>query len=269
MKTLGDTAAVGLDHKQIEIEDRASIEAAFARVRPTVVINTAAFHNVEACEREPQRAFGVNTIAVDLLAAACARIDAVFVTMSSDYVFEGTKGSPYNERDETAPLNVYGVSKRAGELCAHRHGSRYVVFRTSGMYGIQTSTQKGHTFVDRLLRQVQAGETPRIVTDMTVSTSYAPDVASTIRRVLERAQYGIVHVTNAGGCSWFDFAQEALRVAGVRAHITPIATRDLGSATRRPAYSVLAHDALASMGIEMPSWQDALRRYIAERTVRA
>jgi len=269
MKTLDDAGVVGLDHKQIEIEDASSVEAALARIRPSVVINTAAFHNVEACEREPARAFAVNTLAVDRLAAACARIDAVFVTMSSDYVFDGKKNSPYGEHDEASPLNVYGVSKRAGELCAQRHGPRHVIFRTSGLYGIQTSTQKGHTFVDRLLRQVHAGETPRIVTDIVVSTSYAPDVAATMRRVLEREYFGVVHVTNAGGCSWFDFAQEALRVAGVSAPIAPISSRDLPRAARRPAYSVLALDALASMGITMPAWQDALKRYIAARTVRA
>ena len=268
MKALRDTAVIGLDHKEIEIEDRTSVDAAFDRIRPTVAINTAAFHNVEECEWGPARAFGANAIAVDSLAAACARVGAVFATMSTDYVFDGAKGSPYTERDEAAPLNVYGVSKRAGELCAQRHSPRHVVFRTSGLYGLRTSTQKGHTFADRVLRQVESGETPRIVTDIVVSTSYAPDVAATMRRVLELEHYGIVHVSNAGACSWFDFAQEALRIAGLPLEITPISSRDIPSATRRPAYSVLAHDVLAAMGITMPPWQDALKRYIAERSAR-
>ena len=135
--------------------------------------------------------------------------------MSSDYVFSGDLGRPYTERDAPAPLNVYGASKRAGELNALSRKHSFV-FRTSGMYGRQTSTQKGHMFVDRILKQAQDGETPRVVTDVVYSPSYAIDVAWAIRQVIEREAYGLYHVTNAGYCSWFEYATEALRLRRCR-----------------------------------------------------
>lgn len=268
MQTFADCGVVGLDHKAIEIQDPESVENALTNHRPTLIINTAAFHNVEECERHPQRAFAVNAIAVDRLAAAAAQMGAAFATMSSDYVFDGAKGAPYAEHDEARPLNVYGVSKYAGELGARRHGPRHFVFRTSGLYGLRTSTQKGHTFVDRLLRQAQAGETPRIVTDLVVSTSYVPDVASAMRRVFEKEAFGVVHVANAGACSWFDYATDALRLAGFDITPQPARYADFQNSVQRPRYSVLALVALERLGITMPSWKDALRRYIMARTGR-
>lgn len=265
MRTFADCGAVGLDHTQIEIQDPDSVAESLQKYRPTLIVNTAAYHNVEECERNPVRAFAVNTLAVDRLAAAAARIDAAFATISSDYVFDGAKGAPYTETDEARPLNVYGVSKYAGELCARRHGPRHVVFRTSGLYGLQTATQKGHTFVDRLLKQAQAGETPRIVTDVVVSTSFVPDVAAAMRGVLEREAYGIVHVSNAGASSWFDYASLALRLAGFSIEPQRASYADFASSVQRPHYSVLAHEALARLGITMAPWQDALRRYVEAR----
>ena len=266
MHVLRDRNVVGLDHAALEIQDAAAVDATLAHIKPTLVINTAAFHNVEECEREPQRTLAINAIAVDHLAALCARHGAAFATMSSDYVFDGAKKAPYEESDEPRPLNVYGVSKRTAELFVQRHGTRYFIFRTSGMYGIRTSTQKGHTFVDRLLRQVDAGETPRIVTDIVSSPSYAPDVANGMRAVIEREAYGIVHVTNAGSCSWYDFANEALKLAGKSGvQVAAASYKDFPSTAPRPSYSVLAHEALAALSIPMPMWQDALKRYLAQR----
>ena len=142
---------------------------------------------------------------------------------------------------------------------------RHYVFRTSGMYGTRTSTQKGHMFVDRILKQAQSGETPRVVTDVVYSPSYAIDVARAIRAVIEREAYGLYHVTNAGACSWFEYATEALRLAGLPEAITPASYRDFASDVKRPTYSALAHENLARLGLAMPSWQDGLKRYITSR----
>lgn len=152
-----------------------------------------------------------------------------------------------------------------------RRAARTATFHllTSGLYGLRTASQKGYTFVDRIIRQVEAGETPRVVTDMVFSPSYAVDVAAAIRRVVEREAYGLAHVTNAGSCSWYELAQSALRLAGLPTEITPISYREFGSSVERPAYSVLAHETLARLGIEMPSWQDGLRRYVEARTAKA
>ncbi len=264
MRVFADCDVTGLDHSEIEVENTVSIETALARVRPSVVINTAAYHNVDQCEQNPDRAFAVNAKAVDRLSAACVRMGAALATMSSDYVFSGDLGRPYTERDAPAPLNVYGASKRAGELNALGRKHSFV-FRTSGMYGRQASTQKGHMFVDRILKQAQDGETPRVVTDVVYSPSYAIDVARAMREVIEREAYGLYHVTNAGHCSWFEYATEALRLAALSTEITPASYRDFESSVKRPTYSALAHDALARIGITMPSWQDGFKRYITER----
>jgi dTDP-4-dehydrorhamnose reductase len=263
-RTFADCDVTGLDHSAIEIEDNASVEAAFTRVQPTVVINTAAYHNVDQCEQNPERAFAVNATAVERLSAASERIGAAFATMSSDYVFAGDLGRPYAESDEPSPLNAYGASKRAGELSALARPRSYV-FRTSGMYGLRTSTQKGHMFVDRIIKQAQSGETPRVVTDVVYSPSYAIDVAWAIRQVLEREAFGLYHVTNAGHCSWFEYATEALRLTDLPTHMTPASYRDFASNVKRPTYSALAHERLGRIGITMPTWQDGLRRYITSR----
>jgi dTDP-4-dehydrorhamnose reductase len=199
------------------------------------------------------------------LAATAARYGAAFATLSTDYVFNGTAKAPYHESDQPQPMSLYGLSKLAGELCARRHSAQHFIIRTSGMYGLRAATQKGYTFVDRILRQASAGEQPRVVADMFFSPSYAVDVASAMRSLFERKAYGIAHVTNAGGCSWFEFATEALRLAGLPTAITPIAYRDFGSPVPRPMYAVMAHDTLRALGIEPAPWQDALRRYVESR----
>ena len=264
MRVFRDSNVVGLDHAAIEIEDDASVNEAFARTRPTLVINTAAYHNVDECEKNPERAFAVNAIAVERLSSAAERVGSAFGTMSTDYVFSGNTDRPYTERDEAVPINVYGASKRAGELSVLCRERKFV-FRTSGMYGRQSSTQKGHMFVDRILRQAQEGEIPRVVTDVIYSPSYAFDVAVAIRAVIEREAYGLYHITNAGHCSWFEYATEALRLAGMPTQIVPASYRDFASKVKRPRYSALAHDALSRMGMSMPSWQDGLERYIRLR----
>ena len=269
MRAFEDRAPHGFDHAAIEIENQGSIEAALGSVRPTLVINTAAFHNVDECERQPARAFAVNAMALDRLAVAVQRQGAALATISTDFVFDGTQRRPYRESDEPNPLNHYGLSKRAGEIFVEVRTPRHFIFRTSGLYGLRTASQKGYTFVDRIIRQAETGETPRVVTDMVFSPSYAADVAETIRRVIEREAFGLCHVTNTGSCSWYEFAQEALRLAGLSTEITPISYREFGSVVKRPAYSALAHDTLERLGILMPSWRDGLRRYVEARTAKA
>jgi dTDP-4-dehydrorhamnose reductase len=269
MRELARHAPIGLDHEQIEIEDDGSVEKMFADLAPTLVINTAAFLNVDECERRPDRAFAVNSVAVERLAAAALRHGAVLATISTDYVFDGNLRRPYSEADVPNPRTIYGVSKLAGEMCVRRRAGRYFIFRTSGLYGVRVATQKGYTFVDQIIDRVRAGERPTVVTDMFFSPSYAADVAAAIRAVFERETYGLYHVTNAGACSWFQFAEHALHLAGLPANVEPIVYKDFNSIVPRPAYSVLACNALNDLGVEMPPWRDALRRYIAARAVSA
>ncbi|MGA3037298.1 MAG: dTDP-4-dehydrorhamnose reductase [Vulcanimicrobiaceae bacterium] len=268
MRVLEDRNLVGLGHSQLEIADFAAVDAAIAKIQPTIVINTAAFHNVEECEKDPLRALTVNTAAVDNLARCAARIGAAFATISTDYVFDGEQSEPYAEDDVPNPINAYGVSKYAGEICTRNRDSRHFVFRSSGLFGTQRLKQK-EKFVERILRQGERGESPRVVADVIFSPSYAPDVARLMRALIEREAFGIVHITNAGACSWFEFASEALSLAGLDVKVEPTRYRDVQTQTNRPAYSALGHKVLGELGLSVPPWRDGLRRYLESVTTAA
>ncbi|MGZ6160714.1 MAG: dTDP-4-dehydrorhamnose reductase [Vulcanimicrobiaceae bacterium] len=254
---------------EVDVEDAASVAAALDSVRPDVVVNCTAFHNVEQCDLEPERAFAVNAVAVSRMARLCAERGAAFVTFSTDYVFDGELGRPYLESDEPNPVNVYGVSKLAGEKLVLLQQAKHYVVRTCGVYGTRISSSKGYTFIDRILAQARAGEVLRIVRDQTVSPSFAGDIAHGVRALLERGNPGLYHVVNEGAVSWYDFATEALRQAGIDHPIEPVSSREWASAVRRPAYSALATAGLKTLGIEMPSWREGIAAYLREKAAAA
>ncbi len=234
------------------------------------LINCAAYHNVDVCERDPAPAFATNAVAVDRLARACAARDVTFVTISTDYVFDGTAAQPYVESDAPNPRTAYGTSKLAGELLARRSGRKHLIVRTSGLFGTTGTSSKGYTLVDRVLAQAERGEPTRMVADMTFSPSYAPHVARALRALLEAGAYGTHHVTNAGTCSWYAFVQAAFAKAGLgNAPLKPITYASFGNPVQRPMYSALANTTFASLGIAaLPPWEAALDDYLAARARR-
>lgn len=257
---------VAPDHSVLDITDAAAIEGAIAAEQPDVVVNCAAFHNVERCEAEPGQAFTANALAVNAMAQACARHHAIFVTFSTDYVFDGELGRPYTESDPPRPLSAYGVSKYAGELLALRLRSQAYVVRTCGVYAIRPSASKGHTFIDRVIVQARAGEAIRIVRDQTVSPTYAPHLAQGVLALIRsQAPYGLYHMVNEGAVTWYDYASEALRVAGVEFPIEPISYKDWNSPVRRPAFSALENAKLHELGIALPSWRDGIAEYVRNK----
>ena len=163
-----------------------------------VAINCAAFHNVDTCEREPDKAFAANALAVDRFARACAARDVAFMTISTDYVFAGTATRPYTEADAPGPRTAYGVSKLAGELLTRRSRPKHFIVRSSGVFGTVGTSSKGYTLIDKVLAQAERGEPTRMVADMTFSPSYAPHVARAIHALHRRRAYGTHHVTNCG-----------------------------------------------------------------------
>ena len=266
MAAFTDLEPIGIDHRNVDIEVPAAIATMLLRHKPDLVINTAAFHNVELCETRPDRAMAVNGLAVDQLAAQCASAKVDFAHLSTDYVFDGKSARPYLESDPCRPLSAYGISKYAGELLIGRSTERAYIFRTSGLYGIRGSSVKGYTFIDRILTQATEGRPLRVVDDVTFSPSYTRHVAKWIRRVVESGHFGTYHVTNAGACTWFEFATEALLQAGLAADLTATTQAAFPSLARRPAYSALAHDALQALDLpDVPSWQEGIREYLAER----
>jgi len=259
----------GVDHRLFDIEVPTAISTMLLRHRPDLVINTAAFHNVELCETRPDRAFAINALAVDGLAAQCANAGAILAHISTDYVFDGTATQPYREDDATRPLSTYGISKQAGERLLWRSCERGYVFRTSGLYGLRGSSTKGYTFIERVLAQAAENKTLRVVTDITFSPSFTGHVAHAIRRIVERGVFGTYHVTNTGACTWYDFAREALAQTGYDVPIERVTSATYPTLARRPIYSPLEHAAMNALALEpIESWQDGIRAYLAQKLAR-
>ncbi len=260
-----DDDVVAPPHAQLHLEDAAALDAALMQSAADVVINCAAFHNVDRCESEPEQAFAINAVAVDRLASLCHERGALFVTISTDYVFDGNSTRPYTEEDRPQPLSTYGVSKLAGELLVQRREARALIVRTCGLYGVRPSASKGYTFIDRVIAQARANEPQRIVNDVIASPSFAGHVAAALHRLVSGGAIGIYHVVDRGPVSWYDFAAEALRQAGESGQIEPISAAQWKTTARRPAFSALASSKLGTLGVDMPTWQEGIRAYLGLR----
>ncbi len=250
---------------EVNVENTDMVHRAIEQYRPSLVINCTAFHNVDRCEVEPDRAFAVNALAVEQLAQQCRGNDCAFVTFSTDYVFDGELGRAYNEADQPNPVSAYGVSKYAGELLVQRLRSKAFVIRTCGLYGTRVSSSKGYTFIDKLINNARAGERLRVVNDMTVSPSYAGHIARALRELIQSERCGLYHLTNAGETTWYDFATEALRAAGLSNPIEAISYKSWDSAVRRPPYSALQNTKAHALGIVLPSWQSGIAEYFKDK----
>lgn len=259
---------VPLTHAEIEITDEASIRRAMAVHRPQIVLNTAAFHKLEICEEKPEKTFAVNAFGTRLLAQACQACRAALVFMSSDYVFGGdlTRIKPYRESDVPAPINVYGISKLAGEHFIRYLMERYWIIRVCGLYGISGSSGKGGNFVETMLRLAREGKEIGVVNDQTLTPTYTVDLAWQIKRLLNTEAYGLYHATSQGQCTWHEFAAEIFRQAGLRPNLKQISTPTAGAKVLRPRYSVLDNAALRQRRLDlMRPWQEALAAYLQER----
>jgi len=261
-----------LTHADVEVTDAESVRAMMGRCRPDIVLNMAAFHKVDACEDEVEKTFAVNVYGVHNLALACRAHDATLVHMSTDYVFGGdkTRNSPYVETDVPTPINVYGVSKLAGEHLIRYLLDRYFVFRVTGLYGVAGSSGKGGNFVELMLRLAREGKDIRVVDDQRITPTYTVDLAKQIAAVIETRNHGLYHATSQGDCTWYEFTAEIFRQSGLSPSLSRAKTGDFGEKATRPAYSVLENKALQEIGMDMMRpWQEALADYLRERkTVR-
>jgi dTDP-4-dehydrorhamnose reductase len=226
-----------------------------AAVKADWVIHAAAATDVDGCERDPAMAMAVNAEGTRRVADGCRRSGAALVYVSTDFVFDGRKTSPYTETDETAPLSVYGRSKVAGEQAVRETTPRWVIARTAWLYGAH-----GRNFVKTILGKAAAGGPLRVVDDQVGSPTYARDLAGALVRVLERNLSGVFHLTNGGSCSWYDFTREILRQSGFgHVPVSPMNSEELGRPARRPAFSVLANAAWHATGEPaLRPWPEAL-----------
>ena len=250
---------IGPGYKALDLTSDETVQQIIA-LQPTHVVHAAAATDVERCDREPAWAQAVNAEGTRRVARACQALGAWLLYVSTDYVFDGSKTSPYVETDPPAPLNVYGQSKHDGEVRVQTIAPRWAIVRTAWVYG-----HIGRNFVETILKRLQAGDPLTVVADQIGSPTYAPDLAEGITHLVAREAIGTLHLTNSGSCSWFAFAQAiAAEVGADPARVRPITSAQLALRARRPAYSVLAHTAWRSLGLPpLRSWEMALRARLA------
>jgi dTDP-4-dehydrorhamnose reductase len=255
MRLLGDDA-VGLTHAELDIADAAAVANAVADASPDVVLNCAAYTNVDGAEEHADEALRVNGEAAGIVAAAAPAV----LYVSSDYVFDGSKREPYLESDPTGPISSYGRSKLAGELATSAANPRHFIVRSSWLFGAG-----GKNFVDTMLRIGSERDEARVVADQVGCPTYTGHLAEALVRIASTEDYGIHHAAAAGQCSWFDLASAAFERAGVDCRLEPIPASEYPVPAKRPAYSVLGTEREPLL----PDWQDGLDAYLAEREVRA
>jgi dTDP-4-dehydrorhamnose reductase len=255
---LGDDARA-FTHAELDITDAAAVDRAFAAVQPDVVFNCAAFHNVDVCETEPDRAWEVNVRAVREL----ARRGAKLVHLSTNYVFDGRRPEPYGEDDLPAPRSVYALTKLAGEHAALAYGEGALVVRVAGLYGLHGSASKGGNFVQRMLARARNDRRLRMVADQRLQPTFTADLAASLLDAVHARAGGILHLTATGACSWYEFTVAIMEIAGVDVAIEPVKTTIPEGGVDRPLNGVLAGPRADALGLPpLRPWRVALEDYM-------
>jgi len=254
-----------LTHSDIELSDIDSVSKRLKELRPNVVVNTAAMHHVENCEREPQKAFAVNGLGARNLSLVSREIDAILMHVSTDYVFDGAKQSPYEETDAPRPLNVYGNTKLSGEHFVRGTSDKHFVLRTSAIYGKSPCRAKGGlNFVELMLKLARERGKVRVVDSEFVSPTRTTEIAQEMVALSRSDSYGLYHATAEGSCSWYAFAKEIFRLTNIAVTLEVAAPNEFPAKVPRPMYSVLENRALKNRGLNVfRPWQEGLRGYLA------
>ena len=253
---------------QLDISVPGAVEGALADFRFDALVNCAGCHNTDEIEEDPAPAFAVNARAVQELARACDRARARLLHVSTDYVFGGdaARERPLREYDRTAPVNVYGASKLLGETLAQLASDDLVIVRVASLFGVAAASGKGGNFVETIVRRGRDGDGLRVVEDQIMSPTATADAATVIVRMLvEGCPKGTHHVVNSGTASWFDFAREIVRGAGIETDVVPCASREYPTRAMRPRYSALDNGGVSELFGPMPDWRDALQRYLRDK----
>jgi dTDP-4-dehydrorhamnose reductase len=257
---------VGWERSQVDITDGPVVEQAVATEDPSLVLNAAAYNQVDVAESEPLAAYSVNALAVRNIALACRQCGAKLVHFSTDYVFDGQAGRPYTESDPVHPLGAYAVSKLAGELYAQAYLESPLVVRTSGVFGPGGLRTARGNFIELMLRLARGGQPIRVVEDHVASPAYAPALAARTADLVERGLSGLFHIGGGRAISWYDYAKLIFQQAGLTPELRPTNEREYRTAARRPRYSALANTRLDAEGIAaMPSLELAVKSYLELR----
>jgi dTDP-4-dehydrorhamnose reductase len=249
---------VGYGRAELDVTDAAALAKRLDLERPDVVINCAAWTDVDGAEEQEEAAFAVNGTGAGNVAAAAAKVGASVVYVSSDYVFDGAKGAPYVESDQVAPLSAYGRTKLAGEEATAAANKRHFIVRSAWLFGIG-----GPNFVETMLRLAGSGNEVLVVRDQIGSPTYTWHLAYGVVRLIEGIEFGVHHMAAAGQCSWYEFARDIFEQAKVECKVLSITTEEFGRPAPRPPFSALTSQ--REHAIRLPSWQDGLAGYLAQR----
>jgi dTDP-4-dehydrorhamnose reductase len=260
MREWAGDEVIGLGLKELDIRDGGKVREVVEKSRPDWIVLAAAYTDVDGCETHPDLAFAVNRDGPVNVARAAKRNGAKLLFLSSDYVFDGKNSSPYETQDARNPQSVYGRSKAEAEVRLLEVLPECCIARTSWLFGTG-----GKCFPDTILKLAASRPALDVVNDQRGCPTYSADLARAIIGLCRNQARGIVHVTNVGDCSWFEFAREIVKGAGLSTEVRPVSSRQMARPAPRPAYSVLSPKSLQPYGIALPTWQGALRRYLEER----
>jgi len=258
-EVLASDEVTALPHSALDITDAAAVASALGQCCPDLVINAAAWTDTAACEADPERALAINGEAPGHLARECQRLGAALLQVSSNEVFDGEKGAPYEEDDEPRPINHYGRSKLEGERRVREALERHYIVRTSWLFGAGRIS-----FPEKVLAAAQRQGSVRLVTDEVASPTWTRDLAQAIAALIRHGAWGTYHLTNSGSCSRKEFGEEVLRLAGLRVPVFPALQKEFGLPYRKPLDSTLSNRRAAALGITLRPWQEALSCYMGE-----
>jgi len=255
-----DYRVYGLARTELDVTNAEQVIRKITALNPDVVIHCAAYTSVDQAETESDQAYLVNSIGTGNVAIASEKVGAKQIFISTDYVFDGNKQTPYKEHDETNPRTVYGRSKLAGEQLVKMISSKYFIVRTSWLFG-----KFGPNFVKTMLRLANESDEVKVVNDQIGSPTYTVDLVLFLEQLMKTEKYGIYHASNMGSCSWYDFAKEIFSINNKRVNLQPCLTEQYPRPAPRPRYSVLDNDAIRLHGFRpLPPWRDALVRFSEE-----
>lgn len=257
-----------LAHGDLDITNLGKVKRTVKRVRPNIIINTAAYHNVDEVEDFPEKAFLVNAIAQKNLAQISKEINSVIVFISTDYVFGQDKSrlKPYTETDCVDPINTYGLSKVAGEIFTRITNPKHFIIRSSGLYGTKGHSGKGDNFVDLMLRLGGERGYVNVVADQIVSPTYTFNLAQNLSKLLNTEKFGTYHMTSEGQCSWWEFANEIFKLVNLKIKCRKVNSSFFNTKAARPNYSALENFNLNRINLNlMNHWRENLKYYLKEK----
>ena len=250
----------GYDRKQMDITDEKAVFREVTKIKPDVIVHCAAYTNVDGAEKDQDGTYAVNTLGTKYLAMAAKEVDAKMVYVSTDYVFDGEAKEPYEVDSPTNPIGVYGKTKLGGEKAVKEILDKYYIVRTAWVFG-----KNGKNFVKTMLRLGKERGEIGVVADQYGSPTYTIDLAKFIIELIQTDKYGLYHATNSGTCSWYEFAVEIFKQAGLNVKVNPLTTEQYPTPAKRPKFSVLSKKKIAEEGFTpLQHWQDALNTYLKE-----